>query len=745
MGSTVCSISSSRTYGVADLKIDLANMYTRAGQRGDQISFLLTDTQITDEAFLVYINDLLASGDIPDLFAPDDKENIINSMRNECKAAGIADTNDNCYDFFISKVRDNLHVILCFSPVGESFRVRARRFPALVNNTVIDFFHPWPEDALQSVSQRFLGEVDLGTEEVAQAIINFMPISFGVVNKVSKDFLTEEKRYFYSTPKSFLELIALYKDMLSKKRDALLAAADRLQAGLDKLQKTAKSVGELEEQIVVMKAEVEIKINAAETLSIKVGAEKANCEEEGKKANEEAAKCEAISVEVTQKQADCEKDLAAALPAVGKAMAALDTITKKDLGELKALKKPPSGIDDVLATVLIMLSPPEGVVKDRSWGAAVKAMKDIDKFIKELKAFKEVIDREEVPPGNFRAVRPYLADPNFEADKISRKSKAAAGLCGWVINITMYFDIVSDVEPKKRLLAESEQQLKDANEKLVQVKQLVADLQEQLDTLEKEYAQVMQEKDDAVESAEKMASKLEMAQRLIKALESENVRWSENVESLQSDMELLPGDVLVTAAFISYVGAFNSVFRMRLIQNEFLPYIAEHQIPCSDNPDPVMLLSDEAEQAGWVNEGLPADRISIENGALVVHSMRWPLLIDPQLQGIVWVKGHEEQNNLLVSRLGTKGMMDKLERVIENGEPVFLEAIEESIDAALGPVVGRRYTKKMRKDHVKLGDKEVQVHADFKLYLHTKLSNPHYPPEIQAETTLVNFTVTIIA
>jgi hypothetical protein len=27
-------------------------------------------------------------------------------------------------------------------------------------------------------------------------------------------------------------------------------------------------------------------------------------------------------------------------------------------------------------------------------------------------------------------------------------------------------------------------------------------------------------------------------------------------------------------------------------------------------------------------------------------------------------------------------------------------------------------------------------------YLHTKLSNPHYPPEVQAETALINFTVT---
>lgn len=47
---------------------------------------------------------------------------------------------------------------LCFSPVGESLRRRARQFPALVNSTVIDWYFPWPKDALMNVATRFLEE-----------------------------------------------------------------------------------------------------------------------------------------------------------------------------------------------------------------------------------------------------------------------------------------------------------------------------------------------------------------------------------------------------------------------------------------------------------------------------------------------------------------------------------------------------------------------------------------------------------
>lgn len=75
------------------------------------------------------------------------------------KSAGIADTKENCWKYMIDKVRRQLKIVLCFSPVGSVLRVRARKFPAIVNCTAIDWFHEWPHDALVSVSQRFLKEI----------------------------------------------------------------------------------------------------------------------------------------------------------------------------------------------------------------------------------------------------------------------------------------------------------------------------------------------------------------------------------------------------------------------------------------------------------------------------------------------------------------------------------------------------------------------------------------------------------
>jgi len=42
---------------------------------------------------------------------------------------------------------------------------------------------------------------------------------------------------------------------------------------------------------------------------------------------------------------------------------------------------------------------------------------------------------------------------------------------------------------------------------------------------------------------------------------------------------------------------------------------------------------------------------------------------------------------------------------------------------------------------IRLGDKEVEYSPEFRFYITTKLSNPHYTPEISTKTTIVNFAV----
>jgi len=113
---------------------------------------------------LVPLNDMLNSGWIFDLFPKEEIDGLIGNNRNEAKGAGIPDNIDAITNYFLDKMRRNMKVVLCHSPVGDLMRVRSRKFPGIVNSSIIDWFHSWPEDALRDVADRFLAECDFPEE-----------------------------------------------------------------------------------------------------------------------------------------------------------------------------------------------------------------------------------------------------------------------------------------------------------------------------------------------------------------------------------------------------------------------------------------------------------------------------------------------------------------------------------------------------------------------------------------------------
>jgi dynein heavy chain len=744
----------SSAYGLNDLKTDLQTMYLKAGVKDEGVLFLFTDGQITNEKFLVYINDLLSSGEVADLYAAEDKDGIRNNVRGGCKSAGYSDTPENLWNFFIGRIRKNLHMSICFSPVGDDMRNRAKKFPALITCTVIDWFQPWPFDALQSVAMKFLQPMEIFGDEdspLRTGCVAFFPYSFEATEKVSQKFMKQEKRFSYSTPKSFLELLKQYTGMLGGKVDALEDKKERLTNGLEKLRVTQEQVAELE-IVLTEKAEVvKVKVAEAEIKAEEVGTEKAKVSMETEKANMVAAEAEDISKKVNIQKASCEKDLAAALPLVAQAEAALDVLNVKDFQELKSLAKPPAGVDKLLESVMHLfcgIDPAvevdkKGRLKDNSWKAAGKIMANPGVFLQNLKSYKGEIDDMKVTQQSVdgaRGVKDSMGD-DFTEDVFRKKSSAAAGLVVWVINIIMYYDVVVQVEPKRMALKEATDTLNSAQEKLTNAKQLVAELEKKLAGLMSEYDKVMKDKEATVAEAKKCSDKLDMAKRLLNALGANGIIWEQTVSTVADDLTFIPGDSIVACAFSSYVGIFTRDYREEALDS-YMSFLRKNNVPLGPKPDPLSILCTEAEQAAWGTQGLPNDRVSLENGAIMANSQRWSLIIDPQLQGIVWIKNKDMDNGLIITRMGHSKMVSTFEQAIDQGKPVLIEALAESVDAVLQPVITRSTLKRGTKRMIKLGDKEINYSPNFRLMLQTKLSNPHYPPEIQAECTCINFTVT---
>ncbi|XP_045527512.1 dynein beta chain, ciliary-like [Pieris brassicae] len=733
----VFQIQLRKGYSINDLKVDLAGLYIKAGLKNIGNVFLMTDAQVAEERFLVLINDLLASGEIPELLADDEIENIINGVRGETKASGVPDTRENCWKFFINRVRTMLKVVLCFSPVGATLRIRARKFPSIVNCTAINWFHEWPKEALRSVSTRFLNEVEALPRDLMEPVANFMSHVHQSVNQMSAVYFQNERRYNYTTPKTFLEQISLYSKLLTEKTTNLKMMIERLENGLEKLASCAADVSVLKVTLAEQEIILKVKNKAAEELIDVVGAESEKVSKEKAFAAEEEKKVKVIEEDVTIKAKICADDLAKAEPALLAAQEALNTLNKNNLTELKAFGSPPDAVVTVTAAVLVLFSKKGKLPKDRSWKACKLMMNKVDQFLYDLVYY----DKENIHPDVIKAVQPYIKNPDFNAEFIMSKSAAAAGLCAWVINIVKFYDVYVVVEPKRRALNAANAELQAARDKLAFLTEQISELEEKLGELMKAFQEAVNEKMKCQAEADATNATIDLANRLVNGLASEKIRWSATVVNLKESGVMLPGDVLVVTAFISYVGCFMRRYRLMLMNDDWIPTLAKTnpKIETTEGLDPLSMLTDDAQIACWNNEGLPTDSMSTENATILTNSARWPLMIDPQLQGIKWIKS-KFGDALVVIRLTQKNYIDRIERAVSNGDVVLLENIGETVDAVLDPLLGRVLIRKGRV--LKIGDREIDYHANFRLIIQTKLANPHYQPEMQAQCTLINFTVT---
>ncbi len=779
-GMTIKQMTINSDFTTQMLLEQLQELLKNTGIKGIPTAWILNDSQIINEEFLVYINDVLANGYIPDLFPKDELPALLDGLKSELRANGLSDTPQEKIGLFIRRVKQNLHLILCFSPVGDTLRLRARRFPGIVNCTVVDWFHPWPEDALVGVARKYVTDVNFPNEETRDNVAYHMATVHLEVVKSSVQFYQSANRHNYVTPKSFLEFIAFYKKLLGEKRKSARHQIERLQNGLDVLEKTGVKVADLQADLKVTLANVEEKKAASEILMDQIGVQRADAEAREEAAALEQVRAEEASRVASEIQAQANKELEEAKPAMEAAAAAVDCLSKAALTELKSMSKPPPGVEDVTKAVLMMI---EGEYKNFKWDRAKKMMSNVEQFLQSLKTF----DAENMGDNLIAKLEPICNKPTFTYEAMQKKSFAAANLCNWVTNIYKYNRIFVKVKPLMEKLDNAQRDKAEAEAELADVQRVVADVQNRLNDLKKSFLHATQEKMAVEELAEQCMTRLDLANRLVHGLAAEKGRWEIEVDRLRKNEEELIGNVLVSSAFVGYIGGFDSTFRTKLWKQEWVRDLKERELPCGamDSINPLDLLSSDSKNIQMMDEGLPADPISLENGAIITSCTRWPLIIDPQEQGIKWLKRRfskivsetssppslESRNSVRselavdeaadcdsstnagadatamrvapkCTQLSKKGWEEDIVHAIEQGEVIMVENLGEEIDATLEPVLARAIVRKGRNHFLNFAGRELEYDENFQMFLFTKLSNPHYKPEVQAQCTLINFIAT---
>ncbi|KAK9890592.1 hypothetical protein WA026_011959 [Henosepilachna vigintioctopunctata] len=742
-------ISVTRSYKTFEFKEDLKKLYNITGVNNKPTSFLFNDTQITDESFLEIINNMLSSGEVANLFKADEFEEIRNKIYNAATKAGVLPTQEGITNFLIERVRSNLHIILCMSPIGNDFRNRLRQYPALINCTTIDWFTEWPKEALLEVAYKYIADVNFVQKITGEAALerrresviistqdrlrtasaDVFALIHDSVAKKSKQMAQEMKRFNYVTPTNYLELVARYKIVLKEKRDEIAEQANKLRNGVWK-------IDDCREKVEIMSVELE----EAQT---KVAEFQQQCDEylviivaQRKEADEQAKEVGLKSVKISEEEVVCKRlasiaqaDLDEAMPALNEAIAALDALSKKDISELKSYGKPPEKVQMVMEAVMIL----KGV--DTSWAESKRQLGEMN-FLQSLKDF----DKNHISDRTQKKIAQYTTNEEFQPDKVGIVSFAAKSLCMWVIAIEKYAKVWKVVGPKQEKLDTALASLAEKQRLLAEAQAKLAELQAKLAKLQQEYEEKLRQKEELNRKAELLRLKLERAAMLVENLSGEAQRWGEAVVSLDAFYELLPGNCLLSTAFISYLGPFVSHYRAQLMKL-WIDQVKALDIPCNSDFNIINFFSDPTLVREWNMQGLPADSFSTENGIIVTKSSRWPLLIDPQCQAMKWIKAKEAKNGLTVIDFGMSSYMKIIENAVLNGKPVLLQNIMETVDPSINPILAKAVFKQGGMNLIKIDDKMVSYNDDFRFFITTKLTNPHYAPEISTKTIIVNFAV----
>ncbi|RKO97032.1 hypothetical protein CAUPRSCDRAFT_11277 [Caulochytrium protostelioides] len=741
------SIEITKSYSIKDWREDIKKILIKAGGQPSQpVVFMLNDTQIKYESFLEDINNLLNTGDVPNLFEPEEKAALIEAMRSVWAtmpnfSKNTIMTPNMLYNIFVDRVKENLHVVLCMSPVGDAFRSRLRKFPSIVNCCTIDWFQAWPADALEMVAQRALDRLGLSDSEKVVVVQMCREFHMDTI-QLSEQFYTQLRRQNYVTPMSYLNLIRVFSRLLQTKRQEIEARKGRYVTGLSQLASASSQVSvmqteleNLQPQLIKTGEETAEMMKIIERETIQVNEKRALVQVDERAANLKADAARAI-------KEDCEAQLAEALPALEEAMSALDILKPQDISLVKSMKNPPFPVKLVMEAICIMrgIKPARvkvnGKMVEDFWGPAQKLLSD-SHFLQDLKAY----DKDNIDPKIIERIRKtYISNAEFDPDIVKNSSSAAEGLCRWIRAMDKYEAVSKVVKPKKAALAVAEDEL---NTEMVKLRSKQAELKEVEDkmaSLQAQFEQMTAKKADLEAQVKLCGEKLVRAEQLIGGLGGEKSRWQASAEELDTRLTTIVGDMLLSSGIIAYLGAFTASFRVSVIK-KWMASLKAKGLTASQNYSLPAVIGDQVVIRNWQLAGLPSDAFSTENALIANNSDGWPLFIDPQGQANKWVKQLEKER-LVVIKPTDADYMRQLETAVQFGKPILLEDVGEELDAALEPLLLRQTFKQGGVLCIKLGETVVEYSPDFHLYISTKIRNPRYMPELTTKVTLINFMLT---
>ena len=722
------TLSLTKDYSIKDFKKNIKDLFNMAAIESRTIIFIIEIHHIVSPEIMEYINSLLCSGEVPSLLNKDEQESFLSQIVNEYKEQNEYRT---LYDFFTSRIRKNVKMCILLDYDDKEFNQIILNNPALVTKCNVVWFNEVSKKALVnfiktelSSSYELLSKNNIIEKD---EIVN--------LSKAILDMFVISKKEVVTSMGKFMQFVLTFKSLIKEKLSDSSAEKQHLQGGLDKLEEAEKFVGELTEKSDQQKIEIENKQKEANESLSQITEAMALSKEKKDQLNVLNVKISEDQKIVEAHKVDVEEQLKDVMPEVEKAQNLVKKIDSGALTEITVYFRKPILPQEVYYILKAMLQ--------------LIGYNDLSEYqIKQTFNMKSILalqsfNIKNLSIENADKVKKYVTqNPNcFNKSNVERVNQNLAKISEFVKAVLKFYEVKLKIKPLEDELNSAEAQLRKSQKAVDKNTKEINQIEEKVKEYKEKFEKLTGETQLLKIELKKTEDLLLKAKTLLSKLTDEKNRWAQQIKQLSISNEMIPFNTLLSAAFISFLGYYNESVREKLNKSWINAInFGKHQ---NNTVSIINFLLNESEMLKLKFDGLPTDTLSMENALIINHSLRTVLIIDPVTKATEWFKKNilTKTNQFDVVSLHDNKLLTNVELAIRFGKVLLISDVDR-IEPFLVPLIRNEKFKRGPTNVLKLGEKVIEIHEKFKLYLVTRDSSIELSNNVLSSMSVVNFTVT---